>query len=48
MLQPLQSDTPYKITVIAVYEDGDGTHLTGNGRTGKCLKPFIIFKFGHI
>lgn len=34
ILQPLQSDTPYKITVVAVYEDGDGGQLTGNGRTG--------------
>jgi len=34
ILQPLQSDTAYKITVVAVYEDGDGGQLTGNGRTG--------------
>lgn len=34
ILQPLQSDTPYKVTVVAVYEDGDGGQLTGNGRTG--------------
>lgn len=48
ILQPLQPDTPYKITVIPVYEDGDGAHLTGNGRTGKCLLPFIIFKLGTL
>lgn len=34
MLQPLQSDTPYKITVVAVYDDGDGAQVTGNGKTG--------------
>lgn len=34
MLQPLQSDTPYKITVVAVYDDGDGGQVTGNGKTG--------------
>lgn len=39
ILQPLQSDTPYKITVVAVYEDGDGGQLTGNGRTGNYSFP---------
>uniref|UniRef100_A0A8D0HQC1 Collagen type XII alpha 1 chain n=1 Tax=Sphenodon punctatus TaxID=8508 RepID=A0A8D0HQC1_SPHPU len=39
ILQPLQSDTPYKITVVAVYEDGDGGQLTGNGRTVGLLSP---------
>nr|XP_012997177.1 collagen alpha-1(XII) chain isoform X1 [Cavia porcellus] len=39
ILQSLQPDTPYKITVIAVYEDGDGGHLTGNGRTVGLLPP---------
>ncbi|KFP75574.1 Collagen alpha-1(XII) chain, partial [Acanthisitta chloris] len=39
ILQPLQSDTPYKITVVAVYEDGDGGQLTGNGRTVGLLPP---------
>lgn len=34
LLQPLQSDTPYKITVVAVYDDGDGGQVTGNGKTG--------------
>ncbi|CAI5769701.1 collagen alpha-1(XII) chain isoform X1 [Podarcis lilfordi] len=39
LLQPLQSDTPYKITVVAVYEDGDGGQLTGNGKTVGLLSP---------
>ncbi|EPY83208.1 hypothetical protein CB1_000591007, partial [Camelus ferus] len=42
ILQPLQPDTPYKITVIAVDEDGDGGHLTGNGRTGS-NEPMEVF-----
>lgn len=48
ILQPLQSDTPYKITVVAVYEDGDGGQLTGNGRTGNysfhIVYSFFMFK----
>uniref|UniRef100_A0A8D0CFC3 Collagen alpha-1(XII) chain n=2 Tax=Salvator merianae TaxID=96440 RepID=A0A8D0CFC3_SALMN len=39
LLQPLQSDTPYKITVVAVYEDGEGGQLTGNGKTVGLLSP---------
>uniref|UniRef100_A0A8D2LYC8 Collagen alpha-1(XII) chain n=1 Tax=Varanus komodoensis TaxID=61221 RepID=A0A8D2LYC8_VARKO len=39
LLQPLQPDTPYKITVVAVYEDGDGGQLTGNGKTVGLLAP---------
>lgn len=39
VLQPLLSDTPYKITVVAVYADGDGGQLTGNGRTVGLLAP---------
>ncbi|XP_077162695.1 collagen alpha-1(XII) chain isoform X2 [Paroedura picta] len=39
MLHPLHSDTPYKITVVAVYEDGDGGQLTGNGKTVGLLSP---------
>ncbi|XP_053142880.1 collagen alpha-1(XII) chain isoform X4 [Hemicordylus capensis] len=39
LLQPLQSDTPYRITVVAVYEDGDGGQLTGNGKTVGLLSP---------
>uniref|UniRef100_A0A8C0J562 Collagen type XII alpha 1 chain n=1 Tax=Chelonoidis abingdonii TaxID=106734 RepID=A0A8C0J562_CHEAB len=39
ILQPLHSDTPYKITVVAVYDDGDGGQLTGNGRTVGLLPP---------
>lgn len=47
ILQPLQSDTPYKITVVAVYEDGDGGQLTGNGRTGNYSFHIVnsFFKF---
>ncbi|XP_068137600.1 collagen alpha-1(XII) chain isoform X2 [Hyperolius riggenbachi] len=39
VLQPLLSDTPYKITVVAVYADGDGGQMTGNGRTVGLLAP---------
>ncbi|XP_075454123.1 collagen alpha-1(XII) chain isoform X4 [Ascaphus truei] len=39
VLQPLLSDTPYKITVVAVYADGDGGQLTGNGKTAGLLAP---------
>uniref|UniRef100_A0A8C5R881 Collagen alpha-1(XII) chain n=1 Tax=Leptobrachium leishanense TaxID=445787 RepID=A0A8C5R881_9ANUR len=39
VLQPLLSDTPYKITVVAVYADGDGGQLTGNGKTVGLLAP---------
>ncbi|XP_056421865.1 collagen alpha-1(XII) chain isoform X3 [Hyla sarda] len=39
VLQPLLPDTPYKITVVAVYGDGDGGQQTGNGRTVGLLAP---------
>nr|XP_033792023.1 collagen alpha-1(XII) chain isoform X1 [Geotrypetes seraphini] len=39
VLHPLLSDTPYKITVVAVYADGDGGQLTGDGRTVGLLAP---------
>ncbi|XP_041420606.1 collagen alpha-1(XII) chain isoform X2 [Xenopus laevis] len=39
VLQPLLPDTPYKITVVAVYADGDGGQLTGNGRTVGLIAP---------
>ncbi|XP_061479123.1 collagen alpha-1(XII) chain isoform X1 [Rhineura floridana] len=39
LLQPLQPDTPYKITIVAVYEDGEGGQLTGNGKTVGLLSP---------
>lgn len=35
MLQNLVPDTPYNITVEAVYPEGPGGSLTGAGRTGK-------------
>lgn len=34
MLQNLHSDTPYNITVEAVYAEGPGGSLNGKGRTG--------------
>ncbi|XP_013930125.1 PREDICTED: collagen alpha-1(XII) chain-like [Thamnophis sirtalis] len=39
LLQPLQSDTPYKITVVAIYDDGDGGQVTGNGKTVGLISP---------
>ena len=38
MLQNLQPDTPYNITVEAIYGDGPGGALSGPGRTGERLK----------
>lgn len=35
MLQNLVPDTPYNITVEAVYPEGPGGSLAGTGRTGK-------------
>lgn len=34
MLLNLSPDTPYNITVEAVYAEGPGGSLNGNGRTG--------------
>lgn len=43
MLQNLVPDTPYNITVEAVYPEGPGGSLTGTGRTGEILNiPEII------
>ncbi|KAJ8270953.1 hypothetical protein GJAV_G00121110 [Gymnothorax javanicus] len=39
LLPNLQSDTPYNITVEAVYADGPGKKLSGNGRTLALLPP---------
>ncbi|KAM8847495.1 collagen alpha-1(XII) chain isoform 4-T4 [Synchiropus picturatus] len=39
MLQNLLPDTPYNITVEAVYADGPGGSLNGNGRTVGLLSP---------
>ncbi|XP_064195946.1 collagen alpha-1(XII) chain isoform X2 [Anguilla rostrata] len=39
MLQNLQPDTPYNITVEAVYTDGPGKKLSGNGRTLSLSAP---------
>ncbi|XP_066579143.1 collagen alpha-1(XII) chain isoform X2 [Amia ocellicauda] len=38
-LQNLQADTPYRINVVAVYPDGAGGELTGNGKTVGLLEP---------
>lgn len=35
ILQNLDPDTPYDIKVTAIYADGPGGELEGNGRTGK-------------
>ncbi|XP_035986482.1 collagen alpha-1(XII) chain isoform X6 [Fundulus heteroclitus] len=39
MLQNLSPDTPYNITVEAVYAEGPGGSLNGNGRTVGMLSP---------
>uniref|UniRef100_A0A8C2CL42 Collagen alpha-1(XII) chain n=1 Tax=Cyprinus carpio TaxID=7962 RepID=A0A8C2CL42_CYPCA len=39
ILQNLLSDTPYNITVTAVYPEGPGGSLNGNGRTLGLLAP---------
>ncbi|XP_072370167.1 collagen alpha-1(XII) chain-like isoform X5 [Scyliorhinus torazame] len=39
LLQPLTADTPYRISVVAMYEDGDGGQLTGDGKTVGLLEP---------
>ncbi|RXM27373.1 Collagen alpha-1(XII) chain [Acipenser ruthenus] len=39
ILQNLQPDTPYRISVVAVYPDGDGGQLTGDGRTVGLQEP---------
>ncbi|XP_047184536.1 collagen alpha-1(XII) chain isoform X3 [Scophthalmus maximus] len=39
MLQNLLADTPYNITVEAVYAEGPGGSLNGNGRTVGLLSP---------
>ncbi|XP_051868952.1 collagen alpha-1(XII) chain-like isoform X2 [Pristis pectinata] len=39
ILHPLMPDTPYRISVVAMYDDGDGGQLTGDGRTVGLLEP---------
>uniref|UniRef100_A0A3B3QGQ3 Collagen, type XII, alpha 1a n=1 Tax=Paramormyrops kingsleyae TaxID=1676925 RepID=A0A3B3QGQ3_9TELE len=39
ILQNLQPDTPYTITVVPIYADGPGGELTGPGRTVGLLEP---------
>lgn len=60
MLQNLLPDTPYNITVEAVYAEGPGGSLNGNGRTGEaatgaarvaplqCVRSRKEFKSGGI
>ena len=35
VLQKLSPDTPYTITVAAVYANGDSKDISGQGKTGK-------------
>eukprot|EP00064_Thunnus_orientalis_P008889 superscaffoldBa00001090_g8912 len=42
MLQNLIPDTPYNITVEAIYAEGPGGSLNGNGRTIGLLSPRIL------
>lgn len=47
MLQNLLPDTPYNITVEALYAEGPGGSLNGNGRTGEAesaASGYIISK----
>lgn len=37
VLQNLDPDTPYNIKVTAIYADGPGGELDGEGRTGKTV-----------
>ncbi|XP_062911509.1 collagen alpha-1(XII) chain isoform X1 [Mobula hypostoma] len=39
ILHSLMPDTPYRINVVAMYDDGDGGQLTGDGRTVGLLEP---------
>ncbi|ROL42797.1 Collagen alpha-1(XII) chain [Anabarilius grahami] len=39
ILQNLQPDTPYNINVEAIYQDGPGGRLSGDGRTLGLLEP---------
>uniref|UniRef100_A0A8C2I8G6 Collagen, type XII, alpha 1a n=1 Tax=Cyprinus carpio TaxID=7962 RepID=A0A8C2I8G6_CYPCA len=42
ILQNLQPDTPYNINVEAIYQDGPGGRLTGDGKTLGLLEPRIL------
>lgn len=35
VLQKLQPDTPYTVTVSSIYADGEGGRMTGRGKTSK-------------
>ncbi|KAM9466860.1 collagen alpha-1(XII) chain isoform 2-T2 [Clarias gariepinus] len=39
ILQNLQSDTPYTIKVMAIYQDGPGGELSGDGHTLGLMEP---------
>lgn len=49
ILQNLDPDTPYNIKVTAIYADGPGGELEGDGRTGInyviCAIYVYIFNF---
>lgn len=41
VLQNLDPDTPYNIKVTAIYNDGPGGELEGNGRTCMYTLPIL-------
>lgn len=41
ILQNLLPDTPYNITVEAIYAEGPGASLNGNGRTGTVIQDWL-------
>lgn len=47
MLQNLLHDTPYNITVEAIYAEGPGGSLNGNGRTGEAPNTWILTTVKH-
>ena len=48
VLQNLDPDTPYNIKVTAIYADGAGGQLEGDGRTGMSYKIGAISVFAEI
>lgn len=47
ILQKLTPDTPYSITVAAVYRTGESKDISGQGKTSKRLQdsPFNVLKY---
>lgn len=47
ILQKLTHDTPYSITVAAVYRTGEIKDISGQGKTSKWLQenPFNVLKY---